>query len=449
MTAIKDMLYKKRVGFFGLGKSNLALLDALPLENSEIVLRSDRVIDSGQIPPRLRNCRIFDGERAFAEIDEDILFLSPSVRRDRPELVRAAARGVTLTSDAELFFENAAAPIYAVTGSDGKSTTATLVAELLGAKKKAALVGNIGKPMFSSLFDPADCYVTELSSFMLSYVSPKAHRAAITNITPNHLDWHRSLEEYKAAKLSIFREAEEKIFSFDDEILREYAKENNVFGVTSATFGFSELKKRCKAEIYVTLEDESLLLCGERLLDIREIKRRETHNLKNLMTAIAMTSGEVSRGDIHEVAANFGGLPHRCELVLRRDGVDFYNSSIDSTPSRTAETLKSLNRRAVVILGGRSKGAPYAQLCEALRHFAACAVITGECADEIYRDVKDACRTVMVDNFDDAVCFAAELGGECGCVLLSPASTSYDAFENYEMRGERFKFLIENMAKMK
>lgn len=206
-----EALRGKKIGFFGLGKSNLDLLQTLPLERCEIILRSEGKIDRGTLPRKLLLPKILDGERAFLDIREDVLFLSPSVRRDRRELSDAVARGVVFSSDAELFFENARAPIYAVTGSDGKSTTATLAEKLLLKNRNALLVGNIGQPMFSSLSRNADCYVAELSSFMLSYITPKVRRAAITNITPNHLDWHSSFEEYKSVKLGIFREAEEKI----------------------------------------------------------------------------------------------------------------------------------------------------------------------------------------------------------------------------------------------
>ena len=440
-----EALRGKKIGFFGLGKSNLDLLQTLPLERCEIILRSEGKIDRGTLPRKLLLPRILDGERAFLDIREDVLFLSPSMRRDRRELSDAVARGVVFSSDAELFFENARAPIYAVTGSDGKSTTATLAEKLLLKSRNALLVGNIGQPMFSSLSRNADCYVAELSSFMLSYITPKVRRAAITNITPNHLDWHSSFEEYKSVKLGIFREAEEKILCFDDEILSDYARENDVFAISSTRLSFHELVRTAKAHIYLTVEGEHILLNGERLLPLGEIGRSEEHNLRNLMTAIALTYGEVDVGEIREVAKEFPGLPHRCDLVLQRDGIDFYDSSIDSTPSRTVKTLTALGRRCVIILGGRGKGCGFSELCPALAKYAEYAVICGECADEIYRDVKGSCRTVMVDDFDCAVDFATELGRLCGCVLLSPAATSYDAFSNYEKRGERFKFLVKNI----
>jgi UDP-N-acetylmuramoylalanine--D-glutamate ligase len=163
------------------------------------------------------------------------------------------------------------------------------------------------------------------------------------------------------------------------------------------------------------------------------------------MSAIAMTYGDASQEDIISVAESFSGLPHRCMHIGSYGGVDYYDSSIDSSPARTAETLSSLGRRVVIILGGRSKGVSYSHLVPNLKEFAHAVIITGECADEIYRDVKGCARIIMVDNFDDAVLFAAELGKECGAVLLSPASTSYDAFKNYEERGNYFRKCIEKM----
>lgn len=444
MTAIKNFPFYGRVGFFGIGKSNLALLDSLPLDGAEIVLRSDKRIDKEKLPKKLHTAKIFDGARAFDEMCEDVLFLSPSVRRDRRELLEAVARGIILSSDAELFFESIEKPLFAVTGSDGKSTTATLVSLLLCKRHKTELVGNIGQPMLSSLKSDAEYFVAELSSFMLTYSAPKSTRGAVTNITPNHLDWHKSFEEYKNVKLSLLRNAEEAVISFDDDILREYAASTEVFGVCAMNTPYSELKGLVGAKVYVTFEKNCVFINGEPIINRDEICRREAHNVKNLLTAIAMTYGMVSISDIRSVAENFRGLHHRCELIKSSLGVDFYNSSIDSTPSRSVQTLRSLGRRCVVILGGRGKGTSYKELCPALREYAECAVITGENADDIYTDIKGVCRTVMVDNFDDAVEFAAELGRSVGCVLLSPASTSYDAFENFEARGERFNFLIKN-----
>ena len=443
MKALDNTFLGKTVGFFGLGKSNLALIDSLPLDGAEIILRSDGKIRREELPKRLRGCKIFEGDAALRDISEDVLFLSPSVRRDRREISEAAIRGVKISSDYELFLEKCEKPIYAVTGSDGKSTTATLIALLLG--EKCSLIGNVGVPMYPALFGGADNFVCEISSFMLSASVPRAKRACVTNITPNHLDFHGSFEEYARVKLSLLDYADEKIINFDDEILRDYAKSTFVFGITSARQDFSTLKSLCRAKIYVTYEKNAVFLNGVRLIGAEGILRREPHNIKNLMTAIAVTCGEVSREKIREVAESFSGLAHRCELVGRFNGVDYFNSSIDSTPARTAETICSLGRRAVIILGGRGKGVSYDALCDPLKFFCARAVIYGEDAEVIHRAIKDACPTLTVDGFDEAVVFAKELGRECGAVLLSPAATSYDEFKNFEKRGERFKKIIQNL----
>ena len=212
--------------------------------------------------------------------------------------------------------------------------------------------------------------------------------------------------------------------------------------MTSAELPYSELKRRVCAEVYVTLEDGRILLNGDALLSVKSLKRQELYNIKNLMSAIALSFGKVTEKQIARVAESFTGLPHRCAYVGRYGDIDYYDSSIDSTPSRAAETLRSLGRRCVVILGGRGKGVSYSPLTPALESYAECAVICGECADDIYKEVKGACRTVTVDDFDSAVDFARELGKGCGCVVLSPAATSYDTFKDYKMRGERFRDLI-------
>lgn len=440
MKLTADALKGKKIGFLGLGKSNLALMDTLPLDGCEVVLRSDNKISLSDLPKKLRTYKIFDGARSLSDISEDILFLSPSARRDRREIKEAIEKGVKVSSDAEYFFENNVKPIYAVTGSDGKSTTATLISMLLG--DGCALIGNIGVPMSFGLNSDNDAYVCELSSFMLSYTTPKTARACITNITPNHLDFHGTFEEYTKVKLSLLDFTDEAVVNFDDDILRDRASKKRIFGVTSSKHGFEYLRSLCHAEAYITYEKNAVYMNGEKILDIETVRQKQIHNIKNLMMAIAMTYGKASREKIIKVASEFEGLEHRCRLVGSFFGVDFYDSSIDSSPARTRSTLESLGRRAIVILGGRGKGLSYETLREPLKSFCHKAILYGEDADRIYSDIRGACPCVMVDCFDEAVEFAKELGKECGAVLLSPAATSYDEFKNYEERGNFFKKII-------
>ena len=429
-----------RVGFFGMGRSNLALLSTLPLENCLVTLRSDVKLDRDSLPQGVRIDRICDGDKACREIDEDILFFSPSVRRERPELQDAGRRGVAFSSDAELFFEENGRPVFAVTGSDGKSTTATLIHMMLTeAGEKSRLIGNIGEPMISGLESAADCFVTEMSSFMLRYFQPKAERACITNITPNHLDWHRDYEEYKKTKLSLIKNAEKFVIS------EESSDVPRAYGIVSDLTDFRELRHKYEAEIYLTSEKGYICKNGERLISLSDVTRSERHNIKNLMMAIAMTDGYVGTDETRAVARAFGGLPHRCEVVLRRCGVDFVDSSIDSTPARTAQTLKSLDREVIIILGGRGKGLDFRELVPSLKRYARRALIVGENGEDIYRAIGKDVPCEMLDDFNEAVRRGAFLAKDVGALLLSPASTSYDKFKNYAERGDKFKEILLKM----
>ena len=427
------------VGFFGLGLSNAALLRCLPLEKCRITLRSDRPIDRSAIPKGLEIAGVFEGCDACRDIDEDILILSPSVRRDRREFEVAVRKGVILTSDAELFFEQNEKPLFAITGSDGKSTTATLTQLLLSASGvKSALLGNIGQPLITA-DENCDAYVLELSSFMLQYSSPKAVRGCITNITPNHLDWHTDFEEYKKTKISLTKGCEEFVISDDNLDIK------GAYGVVSCEKNYRSLRAEYKAEIYITTENGYICKNGRGIIGISEIQKNEKHNLKNLMMAIAMTDGYAADAKIREVAKSFCGLPHRCEKVLSIGKTCFFNSSIDSTPARTVETLNSLDRQVVIILGGGSKRLDYCILAPALKKYAKHVLITGENAEEIYRDIVGAAKTELIDDFDEAVRRGALLAEKVGALLLSPASTSYDRFKNYAERGERFKAILSQI----
>lgn len=422
------------VGFFGLGKSNIALMNCLPLENCRIVIRSDEKINRGDIPSHLSDVKIIEGNDARENISEDILIFSPSVRRECSEFQKAKDRGVKFTSDAELFFENFRGSALGITGSDGKSTTSAL-AHLILEKSghKAALVGNIGEPMVKSLRDKNDFYVCELSSFMLQYLSPPLNCACITNITPNHLNWHSSFEEYRDAKIAILKNAEKSVLS--DDFKQAYA-------IFSTEKGYKELSKTRDAEIFITSENGFICKNGKRLVEICKIKRNEPYNLKNLMCAIGLTHGFCGNEEIVEVASEFPGLEHRCELFLSRGGIDFYDSSIDTSPMRTAQTLNALGRDVVIILGGSDKGLDYDELIPMVRRYVRHAIITGDNANKIYSAIKDFTEAEIQNDFGASVMLGIEHAKTVGTLLLSPASASYDRFKNYRQRGDIFKKIV-------
>ncbi len=426
------------VGFFGLGRSNISLINSLPLEKCKITLRSDKPIDCKNLP---NSDRVFDGDRAYDDLDENVIFFSPSVRRERAELLSAKAKGMVFSSDAELFFAENRRPVIAISGSDGKSTTATLTNMLLSYEGvNSRLIGNIGEPMYAEL-GKTDRYVAELSSFMLKYCAPKVERACVTNITPNHLDWHKDFEEYKDTKLSLLRSARE--FVVTDEL----SDIPGAYGIISNTASFKSLRNLYNAELYLTLEAGWIFRNGEKVISIEKVRRCEPHNLKNLMMAIALCDGLVSRDGILSVAESFSGLKHRCELFFSHEGVDYYDSSIDTSPARTSATMLSLARRAVVILGGKSKGLDYSKMLFALKKFATAVVLYGENRYEIYSSLSGEVSSYIADDFESAVKLGDSIAREVGALILSPASVSYDSFSDYRQRGETFKRIILDLHK--
>ncbi len=434
-------------GFFGVGKSNIEIMKMLP-SSVRIILRSEGIIPKDALPRGINPWRVYSGERAFDELFEDVLFLSPSVRRERSEFSEAAARGVRFSSDLELFLSENKSKILAVTGSDGKSTTSTLTREMLKPTGDSLLLGNIGTPFVTAIGRRnIKLSVCELSSFQLSYCTPKAYRGAVTNITPNHLNWHKDLEEYKNTKLSLLDGSEYKIISADDKILADYGKGKALFAVTSYEKSQSELESEYNADFFFTVSGGNILKNGEKLISVSEILKNEEYNIKNLMTALALTEGIATPEIQRSVAKSFSGLPHRCELFAEFCGIKFINSSIDTSAQRTISTLNSLGKSIIIILGGRDKGLGYRSLAPLLKDHVKLAVLTGESREAVAADIKGSADTAVIEDFSEAVLFAASVAKSGDTVLLSPASVSYDAFSSFEKRGEKFKEIINDYIK--
>lgn len=427
----------KSVGIFGLGKSGVGVEEYIRRHHPDVKIkrRSDVPSDKAE----------FCGERALCDISEDLLFLSPSVRRDRAGLAEAETRGVVMTSDAEFFEEKYRGKLFTVTGSDGKSTTATLASRMLACKgRTSAAIGNIGVAMTPCLDSNFSAVVAELSSFQLMGFTPKSARALITNVTPNHLNWHVSYEEYEGAKKNVMVRAKERVFNLDDPVCRKFADEYGADIAYSYEQSERELRNAIDASVYVTLCDGNITANGRALLPINKIRCSHKHNIKNFIAAVALTYGYADAGHISDVAKEFRGLEHRCELVGVFDGVTYLNSSIDSSPLRTATTLDSLNKRAIVILGGRSKGLSLKDLGRVLRCSSSLAILTGENGREIMAALDPATPAIYEGDFEQAVLTAID-NARCGdTVILSPASTSFDRFTSFEERGNKFKEIILN-----
>jgi len=431
-----------KIGLFGLGSSNRALLSLLCERGLQdrAVLRSEEKIPKELIPFGVR--AVYEKERAFDNLTEDLLVLSPSVRRERAELSPIFKEGKT-TSDCELFFELCTLPTFAVTGSDGKSTTATLAAKMLEkCRSGVKLIGNIGVPMLPAL-PYGETFVTELSSFNLHYLNAGFTRAAVTNITPNHLNFHKDMKEYADAKLSALSRAREPVVFSDGDILSEYAERKPVYAVASVNESFDAARKKYRAEIFLTLEDGILKRCGEPLFDISHLKNQNKNYIKNLMTAAALSDGFADREVILSVAEDFTGLSHRCELFLSAGGVDFIDSSIDTTPARCISSVVGIEKPVVLLLGGRGKGVSYAPLGAALKDRVRLAILFGEDGEKIATALDGKIPYLTEYDFTAAVLKALSLVNSGEALVLSPAATSYDSFRSFEERGDLFKKIIK------
>lgn len=443
----------EKTGLIGLGTSTRGVAEVLARSGiRSITLRTDREISPLLSPPLATRCFFCDA--VYDGIDEDILFFSPSARREDRRLLDAKARGCRFSSDAELFFDNTSSPVFAVTGSDGKSTTATLTSLLLeGNGRDIRLGGNIGRALSPFLFSEgrASFTVAELSSFQLQYFHPHTSRAAITNLTPNHLNWHRDFAEYAEAKSHLLTHADDPVLMADDDGCVSLFRGIRPFAVCSVKESLSSLL-RFHARHVLSLSDGAIFLDGKRVLPISEIRLPGAYNIRNFMTAIALTVGYTDGERILSVARTFSGIPHRAEVIAERGGVRYIDSSIDSSPSRTCATLSAMRVPPVLLIGGKSKGIPFDSLIPTLLSSAKVLVLFGETGEEIGAriaafDEKEKPPVLKAEHFRDAVRLAVRSAKPGDTVLLSPASTSFDEFRNFEERGDVFREEVLSLTK--
>lgn len=432
---ISEYTLNKSVGFFGIGKSNLALINEISKTNSNITLRSD-----GKIDKSLPHERIFEGRCSCDEITEDVIFFSPSVRRDRQEFLCALGRGVEFTSDLELFLKYNNQPLFTVTGTDGKTTTAFLGARILNQPNRTVTaIGNIGEPASLHIGENFGSFVLEASSFMLEYASPASERAVITSLSPEHLSWHYGYEEYKRVKMKALDNAKEAVVSSDSWDLVDLVRGKKLFAVTGMNTSVYHMKNQISAEYYFGVENGYITENGRRLIAIKELKKAENYNVKSYLSTLALTRGYTDEDHALEIIADFGGIEHRGELFLLKNGVKFINSSIDTSPTRTAETLRATPGNIILLLGGRSKGLDYTPLKSAIKKSKIKAIICfGEAGGEIFSSLEEREATIK-KSLGEAVDATMEIAIENDTVLLSPACTSFDEFSSFEERGLFFK----------
>ena len=441
-----EQFKNKRIAVLGLGVSNRPLVKLL-LNAGCTVTGCDRVprekLDAEVLELEALGCTLSLGDTYLDNVEADILFRTPGMHPAHPAIEALRSRGAMVTSEMEVFFEVCPCQILAVTGSDGKTTTTTLIAEMLKAEgKKVWLGGNIGTPLLPLVREmrETDVAVVELSSFQLMDMTRSPARALVTNLAPNHLDVHKDMEEYVDSKKNIFRFQDENgllVLNADNDITSGFAGNGK-------TVFFSR-----QGKAHVCLENGTIFRGGEPVLNTADILIPGVHNIENYMAAIAMVEGLVSDATIRHVAAAFGGVEHRIELVRIKDGVRFYNDSIASSPSRTIAGLRSFNEKVILIAGGYDKHIPYDVLGPEICAHVKKLFLGGATGPQIRAAVEncEGEKPEIVDcgNFEAAVRAAAAAAKEGDVVLMSPASAAFDQFKNFMVRGEFFKKLVKEL----
>lgn len=431
----------------GLGVSNRPLVRLL-LENGCHVIGCDRTprekLDAEVLDLEAKGAELRVGDGYLDNLPADLVFRTPGMHPNTPALAALRQRGAEITSEMEIFFEVCPCTLLAVTGSDGKTTTTTLIAKMLQAAGKTVwLGGNIGAPLLPQVNEmhPEDYAVVELSSFQLMDMRRSPHVAVVTNLAPNHLDIHKDMEEYVEAKKNIFRfqkAGDVLILNHDNAI-------TDGFTGNGATLKFSRRERTEGAWV----EDGTIFVLGRPVLKTADILIPGVHNIENYMAAILAVQGLVDDETVRNVARTFGGVEHRIELVRVKDGVRYYNDSIASSPSRTIAGLRSFPEKVILIAGGYDKHIPYDVLGPEICAHVSKLFLGGATGEKIRQAVVnapeyEAGKPEIQDcgDFDHAFYAAVAAARPGDTVLMSPASAAFDQFKNFMVRGDHFKKLV-------
>ncbi len=444
----------KRVAVIGIGVSNTPLVKMLLRTGVRVTACDRRRRESfAGLDEELESlgAELRLGEDYLEGLDHDVIFRTPGLRPDVPQLLAAVERGSVLTSEMEVFFQVCPCKIIAVTGSDGKTTTTTIIAELLKAAGKNVYVGgNIGRPLLPDAagMEPGDLAVLELSSFQLMTMEQSPDIAVVTNLAPNHLDVHKSMSEYIAAKENIFSHQGPDglvVLNQDNDITRGFAE--------MAPGQVTRFSRRETLERGVYVKDGAIWVSNalhqRQVLPLDGILLPGAHNIENYMAAIAAVDGLVPDEVIRSFAGTFAGVEHRIELVRTLNGVRYYNDSIASSPSRTTAGLRSFREKVILIAGGYDKHIPFDDLGPEITAHVKALVLTGDTASKI-RAAVEAAPDYSPGNppieeyadFTQAVLAAHAMARPGDVVLLSPACASFDRFKNFMERGAAFKKII-------
>ncbi len=448
----------KKVCFVGIGTSNLPLIE-LFAKKGALVSACDRqsyeALGDNAVRAEKAGAELILGDDYLNNIDTEILFRSPGTPFYKPELEALKQKGVVVTSEMEVFFDLCPCRIIAVTGSDGKTTTTTVISELLKASgKKVHLGGNIGTPLLPIIesIEDDDYAVVELSSFQLISMRTSPDTAVVTNLAPNHLDIHKDMQEYIDAKKNIILHQNafgKAVLNLDNDISDSFSD-----SVRGRLAKFSR-KNTVGNGAYL---DGDMIVYNDYgnitpVMNYKDIKIAGMHNVENYLAAISAVWGIVDIDTIAKVAKNFGGVEHRAEFVREFEGVEYYNDSIASSPTRTIMgTLSLYDEKIIVIAGGYDKHIPYEPLGPVICDKVKLLILMGDTAPKIEKAVKESANykennpvIINVDNMEQAVNAAREHAQKGDRVSLSPASASFGLYKNFAQRGNHFKDIVNGL----
>lgn len=457
----KAYIKGKYVAIMGMGISNTPLIKYLMDLDANITVfdkKTEEELDKALIEEyAIQGVKFSLGESYLKNlVGYDIIFRSPSMRPDTPELEKELDRGAILTSEIEMLIDLCPGKIIAVTGSDGKTTTTTLIYKMLQeANYHCYLGGNIGIPLFAKIDEmkPEDIIVLELSSFQLMTLKKSPQIAVVTNVSPNHLDIHKSYEEYIEAKKNIFKYQDKDgivVLNYDNDITRDFSLE--------AKGEVRYFSTKVKLDDGVILDNDIIKISDGKIrtqiINTDEILLLGRHNIENACTAIAAVKDLVPPECIVKVLTTFKGVEHREEFVRTINGARWYNDSIGSSPTRTIAGLLSFKNKVILIAGGYDKHLDYTDLGRYIVDHVKALILLGQtrekikvatCAELANRENKIDLPIIECDTLEEAVKSAYGIAKDGDTVFFSPASASFDMFKNFEERGNKYKELVEKL----
>ena len=450
----KSYIRNKNVAVVGIGVSNIPLIEFLVKLGAKVSAfdkKSEEELGEVAIKFKKMGVVLNVGDGYLEKLTGfDVVFKTPSKRIDSDALVKVKNEGAYITSEMEEFVRYCKGKIYAITGSDGKTTTTTIISKLLEEEGyKTWIGGNIGTPLFAQIEDikDTDKVVLELSSFQLMTMNLPIDVAVCTNLAPNHLDMHKDMQEYIDSKKNIFLYQEvDGILVVNRENEITYSFEAEAKGQVRE---FSSLREVSNGAYY---KDGNLYVDGEAVCRKDEIVIKGMHNVENYLAAFIATKDEVSKESMKRVATTFAGVEHRCELVRELDGVKYYNDSIASSPTRTLAGLRAFDTKVIIIAGGYDKNIPFEPLAYEGYPYIKELILLGATKDKIkavFKKLHDEknidVNIAEVSSLEEAVEKAREVAKDGDIVTLSPACAAFDMFPNFAVRGRKFKEIVNKL----